>query len=361
MSPEQWTDVRAWRPVGSFSGGEIRDRSNEGDVTGLWISPQGEMPFEESSVSALSELASCIFDRTRALNLTSGAASVHINDCWTRLLKGAGFAWSGESEGCRTYELVAPLEPLFRESPIEDSEEAATLAVSSLPSWYPLEASFATGSAVKLGQYGWLFRSSGIKVNSTSLASRTPEPQVEGDGDTEERILVEDPLRRVARFAALRNAYPLMLEDTMLFIEYFNDDFDSHPILPGPDTKRWRSALASDGVLRIMGRTRHRRAKFVCQLGVLTSDGQYHVFRAERPGRISDGVRISSNSQQNFPYTVPHAFHEIFIPDGATETYAEMSPAQFRNFDYRSDCAEQVSKFLLSRRDTDQVASSRLF
>lgn len=207
----------------------------------------------------------------------------------------------------------------------------------------------ATGSQVKADQYGYLFRSLGLNLRVSNLARWTNEPQVEGVGESDEKVLVEGPLRNLARFAKLRGIYPLVLEDTMLFIEHFNRDFDHTPLLPGPDTKRWWQALGANGVLQQMAGSSRRRATYVSQIGVLDSGGRYSTFRSEVRGSISQEKRIRDVSIENLPYTNPSAFHSIFIPEGQQKTYAEMDPGEFRRSDYRAVCAQRAAPLLIEQ------------
>lgn len=223
------------------------------------------------------------------------------------------------------------------------------------------EVYLSTGSPVKLGQYNFLFRAAGITTRKSTIGASPPEPQVDGQGLLEEEILVRDPLKRLARFAAKTDSYPLILEDTMLFVEHFNADFANSPILPGPDTKRWWNALGSSGLLNLMGRSARRKATFVCQMGVLTRDGNYSVFRSERSGRISFQERILHEEADYFPYVIPHNFHSIFVPAGSKKTYAEMRPGEFRSYDYRADCVSQVIRFLHGSVSAPAVSQPELF
>lgn len=229
------------------------------------------------------------------------------------------------------------------------------------PSLRCREVFLSTGSPVKRGQYEFLFRAAGITANESSIRVTPPEPQVDGQGYRDEEILVRDPLKRLARFAAKSGSYPLILEDTMLFVEHFNTEYDKKPILPGPDTKRWWTALGSSGLLNLMGSSNRRDATFVCQMGVLTKDGDYSVFRAERRGRIAYSERKPSNENKYFPYVIPHNFHTIFIPEGSEKTYSEMLPGEFRSHDYRAACVSLVTRFLQDQERSKPDVQSRLF
>lgn len=193
---------------------------------------------------------------------------------------------------------------------------------------------FSTGSAQKLEQYRYLLSEHGLAVEPLRPLRSVHEPQVDGSGPQAETVLVELPLKDLARFAVRGDTFPLVVEDTMLFIEHFNEDW-ARPMLPGPDTKRWWHALGNDGVLRLLDGSGRRRALYVCQLGVLTGRGDYLVFRSEIKGRIANSSRTVSEAWSQFPRSNPTYFHQIFVPSGTDITLAEMMPEQFAAFDYR--------------------------
>lgn len=193
---------------------------------------------------------------------------------------------------------------------------------------------FSTGSAPKLQQYRHLLGEHGLSVQPVRPLPSLHEPQVDGSGARAEIVLVELPLKDLARFAARDATFPLVVEDTMLFVEHFNRDW-AHPMLPGPDTKRWWHALGNEGLLDLLVGSDRRQALYVCQLGVLTREGRYHSFRAEVPGRISEAPRSAPEAWAAFPRANATYFHQVFVPESANKTLAEMPPDTFRHFDYR--------------------------
>lgn len=204
---------------------------------------------------------------------------------------------------------------------------------------------FSTGSAQKLQQYRYLLAAHGLSVEAVRPLPSLHEPQVDGSGAGAETVLVELPLKDLARFAARSATFPLIVEDTMLFIEHFNRDW-THPMLPGPDTKRWWHALGNEGLLELLADSDRRQAQYVCQLGVLTREGRYHTFRAEVPGRISKAPRSAPESWAAFPQTNPTYFHQIFVPERADQTLAEMTSDTFECFDYRRRAVDEAVQTL---------------
>ena len=205
-----------------------------------------------------------------------------------------------------------------------------------------------TSSATKRAQYEFLLRSHGLQTLRPLRSLSLPEPQVEGYGPAPETALVVDPLKHASRWLARDQIFPFLIEDTMLFIEHFNSDYDNAPLLPGPDTKRWWSALGIEGLLAVMHGSTRRRAKYVCQLGVQAGPGEYDFYRAELEGIIATKRRVSLDSVNGQPYTNPSYFHSLFIPNDSNRTLAEMGPMEFAEFDYRRRCVATASRKLKS-------------
>jgi inosine/xanthosine triphosphate pyrophosphatase family protein/ribosomal protein S18 acetylase RimI-like enzyme len=197
---------------------------------------------------------------------------------------------------------------------------------------------FGTTSNEKFLQYRCLLKSYGLRLQRLQHKISLTEPQIDHPGHLAESALVAGPLKLFSRFAAKNTSFPVMVEDTMLFIEHFNDNYNVHPILPGPDTKRWWMALRAEGVLRVLGASPRRAAKYVCQIGINYGPGQYGYFRHEQPGEIATAVRINPQSTSNFPYTNATFFHSIFIPQGSSRSLGEMDSRELLKFDYRRAC-----------------------
>lgn len=173
----------------------------------------------------------------------------------------------------------------------------------------------------------FIFHNYNIDVSFVNLPIELTEPQVEKADYENEKKLVSFPLKMASRFITLT---PCVIEDTMLFIEYFNRNGKSWE-LPGLDTKRWLRQLGLDGLLEIMGSTSKRKALFVSQTGAYLKSDKYYYGRGEVKGRIAEKKAEVINWQYG---TYPHFFHLLFIPDGANKTLAEMDMFEYAQFDY---------------------------
>ena len=193
-----------------------------------------------------------------------------------------------------------------------------------------------TGSDRKRAQYRYLLAELGLALRAPAITVGVHEPQIEGVGAGPEQALVTEPLRQVADEVQLLDAYPFVIDDTMLFVEHVNGDYDARPVLPGPDTKRWWAALGAAGLVRLLAGSTARRARYVCQLGVLTGPGaQPRVYRVELDGAIAPGVGGDPPGGDDFPRTNGYFFHSVFVPVGAGCTLAEMDAPEFARHDYR--------------------------
>ena len=173
----------------------------------------------------------------------------------------------------------------------------------------------------------FIFHNYNIDVNFAKPSVELIEPQIEGPELEEERKLVSVPLKNVSRFI---NTVPYTIEDTMLFVEYFNRSGKVWE-LPGLDTKRWLRQMGLDGLLEIMGNTNKRKARFVSQTGAYIKPNKYYYGRGEVFGTIAyEKAEIITPKYGTYPYF----FHLIFIPDGADKTLAEMDMYEYAKYDY---------------------------
>ena len=186
---------------------------------------------------------------------------------------------------------------------------------------------FASTNIQKKRIVQFIFHNYNIEVTFVKPPIELTEPQIERPELEEERKLVSLPLKTVSRFIS---TVPYTIEDTMLFIEFFNRN-GSEMELPGLDTKRWLRQLGLDGLLEIMGNTNKRMAKFVSQTGAYIKANDYYFGRGEVFGRIA-----YKKSQVITPKygTYPYFFHLLFIPDGADKTLAEMDMFEYAKYDY---------------------------
>lgn len=200
---------------------------------------------------------------------------------------------------------------------------------------------FASTNEKKKEIVKFIFHNYNIDVNFVRPPIELTEPQVEKPELEEERKLISIPLKSVSRFIN-KNMVPYTIEDTMLFVEFFNRNGLQWE-LPGLDTKRWLRQMGLDGFLEIMGNTSKRKAKFVSQTGAYVKAKGYYYGRGEVSGTIA--YKKSEVIKPKYG-TYPYFFHLLFVPDGADKTLAEMDMHEYAQYDYMRRSIVQLIKNL---------------
>lgn len=111
-----------------------------------------------------------------------------------------------------------------------------------------------------------------------------------------------------AAFAIL--ARPLLIEDAGL-------EFAAFGGFPGPFIKFWEKLGGLESMCRALDGCGDRTATAVCVLGLATSAGAEVV-----TGRVTGTIAASPRGTNGFGWDT------IFIPDGDTRTFAEMTAAE---------------------------------
>ncbi|MGC0878345.1 non-canonical purine NTP pyrophosphatase [Pantoea agglomerans] len=212
---------------------------------------------------------------------------------------------------------------------------------------------FSTSSEEKRKQFSWLFSLYNLKLDFYNISNHLVEPQIEDATVESEKKLVSHPIKHASRFIKKK---PFIVEDTMLFIERFNKNYDTNPELPGLDTKRWWKQLGNEGVLDLLSNSKMRKAKYVSQIGCFIDAQKYYYGRGELNGTIAQIPMTSEKAESNFPKTNPYFFHQIFIPDGYNEPLSMLSAAEFTMVDYRRKALEDLLENLVKiKSDDDQL------
>lgn len=189
-----------------------------------------------------------------------------------------------------------------------------------------MELWIATGNKGKLSEYKMLFRErADLKIFSQSdLSSFSPRPE---DGKT-----FEDNARIKAKtLRSVKNTVYVLGEDSGLVVEGLNG-------LPGIHSARYAGPKASDSenvskILKMMTLKpmQNRNAKFVCSTVVYTPEGEEWVFTGELKGVIAS----KPAGLHGFGYD------PVFIPEGQTQTLAELGSGFKAQHSHRSMAAKQ--------------------
>lgn len=147
-----------------------------------------------------------------------------------------------------------------------------------------------------------------------------------------------DSLEEIARTSAII-AYnqlqkPLFVEDTGLFIEALNG-------FPGPYTNFVRKTIGIEGVLKLLQTIENRRAYFKTVICYVDSK-IIRTFTGIVFGHISQEARGS----QGF------GFDPIFIPEGYTKTFAELSIEEKNKVSHRAIALKNFINFYMEYHNT---------
>ncbi|MCY0860238.1 MAG: XTP/dITP diphosphatase [Sulfolobaceae archaeon] len=143
-----------------------------------------------------------------------------------------------------------------------------------------------------------------------------------------------DSLEEIARTAAMvafaQLQRPLVVEDTGLFIEALNG-------FPGPYTNYVRRTIGINGILRILQNIENRNAFFKTVVSYVDSK-TIQIFTGIVYGKIAYEPRGS----QGF------GFDPIFIPEGDTRTFAELSIEEKNKVSHRSIAFKKFLEFYVN-------------
>ncbi len=140
---------------------------------------------------------------------------------------------------------------------------------------------------------------------------------------------------RIAKFAAdelsRKRSGLLAVEDSGLFIDALGS-------FPGPFTSYAYETIGTSGVLRLLGSSPKRRARFEAAIAVSRSGRTLKTFRGEVRGRIA------------YKYRGPNGFgfDPIFIPTTALRTFGEMNELEKNSFSHRMRGFRQLGRWFTS-------------
>lgn len=121
---------------------------------------------------------------------------------------------------------------------------------------------------------------------------------------------------------------PVLVEDTGWYFDVWNG-------LPGPFAKFFMSSVGCQGILKMLGTETRRRC--VAKTVVAYHDGTIaHVFSGEIVGTVASEERGTSE----------FGFDRIFIPDGGTQSFGEMTLEEKNAISMRALAISKLKAFL---------------
>ena len=131
------------------------------------------------------------------------------------------------------------------------------------------------------------------------------------------------------------NAYdliqkPVIIEDDGLFINSLNG-------FPGPYSSYVYDTIGNKGIMNLLENSQVRDANFVSIIAYCDNDYGVKLFESSIPGKISSVIEKGG-----------WGYDPIFIPDGESKTYANVSDKD--KFSHRSASLKKFSKWFLDRQ-----------
>ncbi len=184
------------------------------------------------------------------------------------------------------------------------------------------ELYLVTSNRHKLVEASNVLREYGIELKPLNVA------KVEVQSESLEEVALT-----AARLAFLSVGKPLVVEDAGLFIEALGG-------FPGPYSSYVYKKIGVKGILKLMEGVEDRRACFR-SAAALALPGMERVFVGEVCGFIARESRGSGG----------FGFDPIFIPEGESRTFAEMSVEEKNRYSHRAKAFRRLAEFLSNLRE----------
>lgn len=157
---------------------------------------------------------------------------------------------------------------------------------------------------------------------------------IEGEGSEDGSTLEENAMSK-ALFAHQPGAWS-MADDTGLYI----DALDGRP---GIHAARWAGKVSIEEIaqytLKQLDGVTDRGALFKTVVAVVSPDGEQKFFSGEVRGTILEAPRVPP--QPNMPYS------PIFVPEGSTKVWAEMSTDEENAISHRGKAFRLTREYLM--------------
>jgi len=105
---------------------------------------------------------------------------------------------------------------------------------------------------------------------------------------------------------------------------------------PGVETARWAEGRHVERILEALVGVEDRRARYVCELVALESDGHELRGTGALDGHIADAPRGTDG----------FGFDPVFVPEGETQTVAELGDAWKAEHSHRARAARALASQL---------------
>ena len=170
------------------------------------------------------------------------------------------------------------------------------------------------------------------KLEEASRIAKRYQVALEQAPITEKLEIQSNSLEEIALHAA-RHAYkltrlPLVVDDSGLFIDALEG-------FPGPYSSYVYKKIGYEGILKLLEGDKNRRACFKTVVALIWPPIE-KIFLGETCGRISNEPRGEGG----------FGFDPIFVPDGHTKTYAEMSLEEKNRVSHRFKAFAKLGEWI---------------
>ncbi|HUS26282.1 MAG TPA: non-canonical purine NTP pyrophosphatase [Nevskiaceae bacterium] len=157
------------------------------------------------------------------------------------------------------------------------------------------------------------------------------------DLDEIQSLDLQEVVEHKVRQAYGRMQSPVLVEDVAL-------TFTAMGRLPGTLIKWFLEELDVDGLCKLADGLQHRNAEAAIMYALF--DGKaLHTFEAMVPGTIA---ATPQDVHRDNSWAGSRSWNSIFIPQGATKTYAAMSDDELKPFSHRAQAIEKLKSYLQS-------------
>ncbi len=191
----------------------------------------------------------------------------------------------------------------------------------------------ATGNKGKLSEFKLL-----LNRTPCELHSQNELPVYSSPPETGQSFLDNARIKAKSLKSVVDDADWVLADDSGLCVEGLNG-------LPGVHSARYAGEKASDGenvakLLKMMQirPIANRNAYFECSLVLISPTREEHIFTGQVHGQIA----TKSQGTTGFGYD------PVFIAQGQTQTFAELSHAVKNTLSHRAEACKKLTEFLLN-------------
>lgn len=156
-------------------------------------------------------------------------------------------------------------------------------------------------------------------------------------------MTIEENAHQKATYIAEKYNHDCFADDTGLEVEALGGE-------PGVHSARYAEGTDHDSeanmakLLRKLGNNNNRRARFRTCISLLQkgADGKYHEQQFE--GEVKGSIAYEKHGTEGFGYD------PIFIPDGYTESFAELGEEVKNKISHRARAVKKLADYLLSSK-----------